>query len=532
MTPASALGTMKDYVDKGGNSAWEGFKEASKEVLIGEAIGRGVQVVGAIAGATSTMVKEIIKDSAASGNSLAKGIVNGVNAIKGGIAGAKEAIKDTLGAARDQVKGVIDKAKNSLGMGGKSLPPKVYGTSSVGSVGKQVAGAASKAEAAAASAEGKAVSTATSAEGKAAAAKAGTSAEGKAASAATSAEGKAAAAKAGTSAEGKAASAAKSAEGKAASSTAAKPAGAPASVSKPVSAAEANANKAARAQARAAQTGEGKYGIKKDSGVNVQSQTKGMTTPAQKHAQVIADKNGVKIDVRSTTKYAHDPIATGKAVPKAPWCKSKTINDLDVKLGAKADNKGLAGYFEPKKPVQGNMSDADFKKLMSRYNERSQEFKDQFDHLTKLKGEGKCYVKDGVVIDTKSGKPYTGDHDIFDIRDATTGKPLPRYQVDPKGNVVFNPDGTPKLNPVREQIIKDLQQPPFSAQHGAHMDWKYDHLGKELPEGAPAGAQSDFDIAKGVDKGVLGKHTQDGGDALITFGADEAPTGSWFEGER
>lgn len=322
-------------------------------------------------------------------------------------------------------------------------------------------------------------------------------------------------------------------------------------VPKPVSQSEAAANKAARAEERLKQTGQNidpktgkpRYEIKEDPKVNMKGSDgkfagskdgpmAGVTTPAQKHAQVVADKHGVKIDVRPTTKYAHDPIANGTAVPKAPHCKTKTINDNDVLLGAKPDNKGLAGYFDPKKPVQGDMSDKDFKKLMDRYNERKQEFKDQFEHLTELKKEGKCHVKDGVVIDGKTGKPYSGDHDVFDIRDAHTGQPLPRYQVDPKGNVMYNADGTPKLNPVREQIMKELQQPPFSAQHGAHMDWKYDHLSNKIPEGAPPGAQSDFGISQGVDKGVIGKHTQEGGEALITYGPDQPPAGSWFKGER
>ena len=64
------------------------------------------------------------------------------------------------------------------------------------------------------------------------------------------------------------------------------------------------------------------------------------------------------------------------------------------------------------------------------------------------------------------------------------------------------------------------------------MDWKYDHLSNKIPEGAPPGAQSDFGISQGVDKGVIGKHTQEGGEALITYGPDQPPAGSWFKGER
>jgi hypothetical protein len=295
-----------------------------------------------------------------------------------------------------------------------------------------------------------------------------------------------------------------------------------------------------RANARAAQIAKGRYDVVEDLGVNLKGadgklagsksgHMSGVTVSAQKHAQVIADKYGVKIDVRSTTPYAHDRIANGTAVPKAPHCKSKTINDLDVQLGASDKNKGLAGYFEPKKPVKGDMSDDAFKKLTKRYNERIEEYKDQAEHLEELKAKGKCHVKDGVVYDTPTGKPYTGDHDIFEIRDATTGQPLSRYQIDHNGNLILNADGTPKLNPVRERIIKDMQQPPFNAQHGAHMDWKYDHLSKEVPAGAPPGTNSDYAISQGIDEGVLNKHTEHGGDALITYGADRPPVGSWLK---
>ena len=76
----------------------------------------------------------------------------------------------------------------------------------------------------------------------------------------------------------------------------------------------------------------------------------------------------------------------------------------------------------------------------------------------------------------------------MEIRDARTGKPLPRYEVNHLGEIILNKDGSPKLNPVREQVIKELQQPPFNAQHGAHLDWKYDHLSREAPTTSPISA--------------------------------------------
>jgi len=276
----------------------------------------------------------------------------------------------------------------------------------------------------------------------------------------------------------------------------------------------------------------------------------GMTEEARKHAQMVTDRYGVKLDIRPTNQAAHDLIKSGEAVPKAPHCKSKTINEYDLHLGADPADAGKAGYFKPKEP-----SAADLEKLSpevqnevkKRYKQRLEEYKDQAEHIEELTRQGKVTVKHGVVYDGPTGKPYTGDHDLFDIRDATTGRPLPRYQIGPDGKVLMNADGTPKLNPVREQIVKELQQPPMSVQHGAHMDWKYDHLSKDVPAGSPPGTKSDFEIAQGIDRGVLKNHTLppkdvtpvEGGvppkppEPLITFvsGTDK-PVGSWFSGDR
>ena len=85
---------------------------------------------------------------------------------------------------------------------------------------------------------------------------------------------------------------------------------------------------------------------------------------------------------------------------------------------------------------------------------------------------------------------------------------------------------------MRAQVINELKKPPFNAQHGAHMDWKYDHLSHDIPEGAPAGTKSEFAVAQGIDQAVLNKHKQ-GGQPLVSYGADQTdPTGSYFEGLR
>jgi hypothetical protein len=133
------------------------------------------------------------------------------------------------------------------------------------------------------------------------------------------------------------------------------------------------------------------------------------------------------------------------------------------------------------------------------------------------------------------GKPYAGDNDIFEIRDAHTGKPLPRYQVDHNGNVLMDPKtGQPKLNPVREAIIKDMEKPPFNAQHGSHMDWKYDNASTSPPPRSPAGARSPAEISQTVDKGVIGKHSASNPnkEPLISYGPNGSATTTVIEGGR
>ncbi|TAN43570.1 MAG: hypothetical protein EPN25_00330 [Nitrospirae bacterium] len=298
-----------------------------------------------------------------------------------------------------------------------------------------------------------------------------------------------------------------------------------------------SADGVARAKARAAQTGNGKYTIKTDPKIDVSKNLEGINTQQQKHVNMVGDKHNVLIDVRPTTKNAPDLIRKGIAEPKIPDVKSKTINWADKHLGAPKDGEGFAGYFYPKKPdptklAQQGLKPGEVKDVMKRYGERMQEYKDQYVHMQDLQRKGTVTVKDGMVY-SKNGKPFTGDQDIFEIRDVHTGKPLPRYQVDPKGNVILDDKGIPKLNPVREQIIKDLSQPPFNAQHGSHMDWKYDHLSRKVHPGAPTGANSDYNMGQTVDQGVLNKHRQSGGgEPLLTFGGNQPPSGSFFEGER
>jgi hypothetical protein len=83
-TPMSALTRMQDYVNKGGDSAWEGFKVASKEVLFWEGVfyvGGKVFQYAKYRGWTDK-AKDLIKDKAKAGYQKLKDIYNSFKAGK------------------------------------------------------------------------------------------------------------------------------------------------------------------------------------------------------------------------------------------------------------------------------------------------------------------------------------------------------------------------------------------------------------------------------------------------------------------
>jgi hypothetical protein len=285
----------------------------------------------------------------------------------------------------------------------------------------------------------------------------------------------------------------------------------------------------ARNNARAGSTGV----TVKPAGIDPSKVANGITAGAEKQVKMVAANRGVIIDVRPTNPLTKELIQSGKAVPKPSFVKTKTLTPADKLLGAKGE-PGMVGFYKPKLPPQGNMSNEAYEGLKKLNNTRLKEFNDNFKELKGLRDQGKVYVKDGVVHSGQppTGKPFTGDNDIFDIRDPVTGQSLPRYQVDPKGNVMMDAKtGQPMLNPVREAVLKDLSAPPFNNQHGAHMDWKYDHASTSVPSGSPPGAQSPFEKYSGIDKNVLDKH-RPGGEPLVNYGADGQVSTGFVQGGR
>src|SRR5262249_35049670 len=135
----------------------------------------------------------------------------------------------------------------------------------------------------------------------------------------------------------------------------------------------------------------------------------------QRHFQSVADEENLVIDVRPTNPYAVSHLERG-AIPKPRAIKPKTINDQDVLLGAKPENRGLVGFFEPHMPPRGSMSEAEHAALQARHDQRLAEldkYGPKMDELSqKTNMRERFEVHDGVVHGYDSNgvrQPVAGD---------------------------------------------------------------------------------------------------------------------------
>jgi hypothetical protein len=180
-----------------------------------------------------------------------------------------------------------------------------------------------------------------------------------------------------------------------------------------------------------------------------------------KWLQYMADKYGVDLNFRPTNPDSYKYLVDGYP-PKPVDLKMKTISTEDLYLGAKGDDLGKLGYFMPEMPKRPpDMSDAQWNKVMDRYDQRFDEYLDQSHKIEVLKGEGKIDVdQNGVVINTglngnpnTQGKAFVGDNDLYSYTDPV------------------NPNTTKISNTVLGKIENEMKGQGL-IEHGALMDWK------------------------------------------------------------
>lgn len=145
----------------------------------------------------------------------------------------------------------------------------------------------------------------------------------------------------------------------------------------------------------------------------------GFSDRMMRDMQHYADVNGVTLQVRSTNPYSAAHLDAGTAIPKPLEVKPKTINDLDVLLGANPDHRGTVGLFPPKMPDTEGMSQKLIDALEDRARTRAAEIRD---HLPDIEANPRLRVDGGRVFDAETGKAFAGDMDLVAIRDARTGE--------------------------------------------------------------------------------------------------------------
>ncbi len=247
------------------------------------------------------------------------------------------------------------------------------------------------------------------------------------------------------------------------------------------------------------------------SGVDIHPHMAGMPEANIRRAQQLAQKHNVQIMIRPTNPEARALLERGLGAPKPSIIKNKTISHMDTLLGANADDLGKVGHFKPKLPPKNSVPDDMWKEVTDRYIQRSKEFRNQAAYVKQLQQQGKAIERNGVLYevlaDGTPGKPFCGDHDLFEILDAH-GNPCPES--------------------LKQHVVKELQKPPFSAQHPAHIDWDYSHYSRTP---GPHGAQSNYDVAKGIDGKIRQSHGP-GGEPLIKFqpGTMQPIEGSYYAG--
>ena len=208
----------------------------------------------------------------------------------------------------------------------------------------------------------------------------------------------------------------------------------------------------------------------------------------------VADAWGVVIDVRPPGQATRSRLAEG-AVPKPEEIKAKTINGLDVLLGARPDAIGLVGYFDPKRPTRTKeMSQTEWEAVVDRFVQRKDEFHDLDSKMTELTANGTVRVRDGVVRiqdprgDPKGPKryrPVAGDVDLYQIHRKSDGQPMTDSEAD--------------------AFAAYLRSQNIAIEHYAHVNWH--------PKNA---------TEREVHKNIIGRHGP-GGEPLIRFEPGTAP---------
>jgi len=189
----------------------------------------------------------------------------------------------------------------------------------------------------------------------------------------------------------------------------------------------------------------------------------GMSGAAAVEVLKIAKREGVVIRFRPTEKAGIKLREAGHPA-KPEYLKMKSIKEIDTYLGAAKADIGKVGYFKPSYPSNFKKLGADLqKKVRERFETRFDEWHSYRDQVRSLEAKGLVEHKGNVLVEPSSGKAFTSDYDLFDIRRGkATGESV-------------------EFGDLSKSSQKRLKDKPIDAQHGAHLDWK------EIPAGQAEG---------------------------------------------
>ena len=153
-------------------------------------------------------------------------------------------------------------------------------------------------------------------------------------------------------------------------------------------------------------------------------------------------------------------------VTKPSWLKNKSLDFIDQQIGAKGMEGGIGHYMPDQGAVDSLLNkiasnpelsesakETMRSEVLAKQAARIEEFKANEAYIEGLKSAGKVEVKGGMIVDAGTGKPFTGDVDLFHLKDAATGAPVSQQ--------------------TEQNIIKELERlgVPVTDTHGAHLNW-------------------------------------------------------------
>ncbi len=247
----------------------------------------------------------------------------------------------------------------------------------------------------------------------------------------------------------------------------------------------------------------------------------GMPQTSVERFQSFAKKHNLAIYVRPTNPSGLQ-WSDGLAGPKPQSVKAKTINLLDVRLGASNHTIGLVALMRPEGAPHHGLADtivlrmpadaapAERAALEARLQQRAAEFDRLAPKIAELVRLNQMGIHHGVLGLPGTDNvfvPITGDHDLFDVRRAEPGGKMVEAELDA---------------PSYQAVVDLMVAEDMGVMHGAHMRWNRDD--PDLPANFTDAADAD------MFQHIVTGHQLLGGEPLIRFAPDEPVSLVWAPG--